>query len=437
MNDPNGFVYYNGQFHMFYQHYPDAPQWGLMHWGHAVSDDLICWRECSVALTPDAPYDENGCFSGSSIVHGGKLYAFYTGNAADGRQTQCLAISEDGERFAKYPGNPVIGQPPETVKPQQFRDPCVFRHGDWFFMIVGAESTGGRGQAVVYRSNNLTDWTYLHTITAGAEEALGYMWECPGMFFVKDQAVLLLCPQGIAQRPPHHIHQDAGYLVGRFDGETGDYTHGGFHKLDSGFDFYAPQVITGPSGRLLMAAWMSTWDTPAPTSVCQWAGSMILPREVTLRDGLLRFTPAHEIQRHLLPVAAYAGAQCRDLPMLRCDAGRLEVVAENKDFTVRLFCSPDGEEYTAIFFDAQTRSLCLDLNRSGEAARDSRCVTLPQTDTVHLDIYLDRSSVEVYSNDGALVMTARVFPRPGSDGIQCSGGRAFRRVSLWKFAIRP
>ncbi|MBN1777346.1 MAG: glycoside hydrolase family 32 protein [Clostridiales bacterium] len=432
-NDPNGFVFFNGRFHLFYQHYPFAPQSGLMHWGHWQSDDLVRWEHLPIALTPDKPYDAGGCFSGSSVVHEGRLHVFYTGNGADGTQTQCLAVSGDGLHFLKYKNNPVINGPPDTVIPNQFRDPCVFRRGKRFYMVVGAEGKDHQGQAAVYVSNDLLDWTYLNAISAG-DDSLGHMWECPNLFFIGEDAVLLLSPQGIAGRPPFSSSHDSGYFVGRFDADTGTYAHGEFRKLDMGFDFYAPQAAADGTGRAILTAWMSTWETPAPTGACQWAGSMILPREIAVQDDRLLFRPARELERYMKPVFAAETVSCGDLPPLKATAGRLQIFVENKDFVVELFRSADGREYTALSYSADAHTLALDLSRSGEAARGIKSVALAQPpEVLQLDIYFDRSSVEVFVNEGGYVMTARVFPHQGSDGIRLSGKAAFRRIRLWEF----
>jgi len=435
MNDPNGFIFFDGRYHLFYQYNPYAPQWGLMYWGHSVSDDLVRWRHLPAALSPDQPYDCNGCFSGTAAVREGMLYLFYTGNAMDGRQTQCVAVSRDGVRFRKYEGNPVISRPPDTGKPNHFRDPGVFRRDGRYYMVVGNSSRQHRqGRAILYGSDDLLRWAYVGTIAADGE-SVGYMWECPSLFSLGGSDVLMLSPQGVNADPACQPGYNSGYFVGRLDVRTGAYAHGSFRLLDHGFDFYAPQTTLDASGRRLMVAWMNIWDTPMPTARCQWAGSMTLPRVLSLENGAVRSRPVQEIERYRKPLFCALNVRVSQLPPLRGRACELlvQVAALDTDvLTLLLFCSADGKEYTALTYDRRTRRLLLDREHSGEGVGGTRSVT-PEgsAEALELRIFLDRSSVEVFVNDGAYVMTARVYPQASSDRITLRGEGKLRRFELW------
>ena len=138
MNDPNGLIYYKGKYHAFFQHYPYAPRWGQMHWGHAVSENLLDWEELDIALCPDEPYEnDGGCFSGSAIEKDGRLYLFYTSVSHELGQTQSVAFSDDGITFTKYENNPVIKESPLGSN-REFRDPKVFEYEGGYRMVVGA-----------------------------------------------------------------------------------------------------------------------------------------------------------------------------------------------------------------------------------------------------------------------------------------------------------
>ena len=435
MNDPNGFIQMDGRYHLFYQHNPLAPEWGLMHWGHSVSDDLVRWRHLPVALAPDAPYDRNGCFSGSSVCKDGRLYLFYTGNAMDGRQTQCLAVSDDCVHFVKHERNPILPAPPPDSKPNHFRDPCVVKRGDLYWMAVGSSHREREsGQVILYRSENLLDWTYVNTLDADGD-GMGYMWECPGLFTLDGQDALMLSPEGELDNPRFHGRHSSGCYLGALDDKTGAYTHGPFEPLDGGFDFYAPQTAPDATGRRIMVAWMNVWDTPLQMPRCPWAGSITLPRVLSVENGRLKSRPIPEIERYRKPayaardVAASAvGPLCGTVCEL---ALRAQALSANP-FSVRLFGRADGRESAALVWEPAERLLSLTREQQDGNATDRRTVRLDGgADTLEVRIFLDRSSVEVFINDGDAVMSARVYPERGADGIAFEGDARLVEIALW------
>ena len=158
MNDPDGLVFFRGRYHIFYQHYPHAPRWGQMHWGHAVSTDLIHWEELPIALYPDMPYeDDGGCFSGSAVVKDDRLYLFYTSVSHELGQTQSVAYSDDGVNFRKYEDNPVISRNP--LGAVDFRDPKVTLINGVYHMVVGS-GDAETGKVLLFLSEDLLHWDY-------------------------------------------------------------------------------------------------------------------------------------------------------------------------------------------------------------------------------------------------------------------------------------
>ena len=165
MNDPNGLIYFQGKYHVFFQYYPHAPRWGPMHWGHAVSDDLIHWEELPIALFPNMEYEnDGGCFSGSAIVKDGRLYLFYTSVSRELGQTQSVAYSDDGLYFTKYSGNPVILENPLGFR--DFCDPKVTYMDDTYYMVVGSGDEYS-GKVLLFNSNDLFHWAYVGVLFAG------------------------------------------------------------------------------------------------------------------------------------------------------------------------------------------------------------------------------------------------------------------------------
>ena len=153
INDPNGLIQVNGVYHLFYQHNPDGPFWGDIHWGHARSTDLFHWEHLPLAMAPDQPYDNFGVFSGCAVLNNGTPTVVYTGVQKDayGTQLPCVATSDDDLiTWHKHPANPVIAQAPAGVSPDNFRDHSIWKEGDAWFMVMGASFQGKTGAALIY-----------------------------------------------------------------------------------------------------------------------------------------------------------------------------------------------------------------------------------------------------------------------------------------------
>ncbi|HZG85812.1 glycoside hydrolase family 32 protein [Paenibacillus sp.] len=445
MNDPNGLVYFRGEYHAFYQHDPYRPTQGPMHWGHAKSADLVHWEHLPVALAPSEPYDldesgsAGGCWSGSAVEDDGKLVLMYTGHVDGGTppEAQCLAVSEDGVRFAKDAANPVIPAPPETGV-FGFRDPKVWKRGDTWYAVVGS-GLNGKGRALLYDSRNLREWRYIG-VAAESDGTEGNMWECPDLFPLGDggEHVLIVSPMNMGATKTM-------YMSGTFDYETGTFRRAYAERLDYGFDFYAPQTFRDGRGRRLLLAWMNIWGAAMPEQADGWMGAMTLPRELTLgRDGKLRMRPTEELRALRIALASSASSLAVEegvsaIPGLRGDA--LELVAEweagSADaFGLRLRCSPDGSEYTEIRYDVRERRLVVDRDRSGagDGGRSEAYVEPAEDGGLRLHVFLDRSSVEVFAGDGAVTMTNRMYPDPSSLGAAwfAEGGSArLRTFEAW------
>ena len=295
INDPNGFCYFNGEYHVFYQYHPYSSQWGPMHWGHVASKDLVNWKTKPIALAPTDEYDKDGCFSGSAIEKDNTLYLFYTGHVVLDKendkddaqlQTQCVAISEDGISFKKLENNPIINIDsfPEdlNILKEHFRDPKVWKYNDMYYKVVGAQTTEKTGQALIYKSKDLLNWEFVNVMAMSTEEEnLGFMWECPNFAEIDNYEVLILSPQGVEPEGNKflNLHQ-SGYFLGKMDYNTGIFEReNDFEMLDYGFDFYAPQIMQDEkNNRCLMIGWLAMWESEMPEQEEGWAGMMSIPR---------------------------------------------------------------------------------------------------------------------------------------------------------------
>lgn len=437
-NDPNGFCFYKGQYHLFYQYHPHSAQWGPMHWGHVVSDDLVHWKHLPIALAPTNDYDRDGCFSGSGIEKDGRLYLLYTGNIPN-EQNQSMAFSDDGIHFVKYEHNPVIVAPDDKdvdIFRPDFRDPKVWLHGDTYYMVVGARTKDKmRGQILLYESKDLLEWKF-KSIATTAEGNEGDMHECPNFATVEGKDVMLLSPQGIKRVGNMYKNLfQSGYFVGKLDYETGIFIHGDFELLDYGFDFYAPQVTKIPDGRTIMIAWLQSWFTVEVEQEDGWAGLMTVPREVHVKNGKVVTPPIKEITSLRLSEKSYEDLifyEDKTFDGVEGEVGELVLdidLTETKAFEIDLRVGE--EEKSVITYDDALHLFKFNRDKAGAGGDGEREVKLPPSDKMNLRIFLDRSSIEIFINDGEYVLSNRVYPRSDSTGINfIPTGGAFKIDSL-------
>lgn len=286
INDPNGLCFFKGQYHAFFQHYPHAPKWGPMHWGHAVSDDLIHWKELPIALYPDMPYENGGgCFSGSALERDGRLYLMYTSVSKEQGQTQSMAVSEDGLHFVKLPENPVIARSPLDTENRDFRDPKIFSYKNEYRMVCGA-GVDGLASVLLFRSDDLLHWRYMNPIFQSRE--YGPVPECPDLFPLGDKWVLLFSRMDETR--------SVQFVIGDFDGER--FIPESFQQPEVGTDFYAAQSFLDNKNRRLVIGWLFNWNRTVPENAVR-AGALSLARELSLQNGRLFMAPAAEAKPFL------------------------------------------------------------------------------------------------------------------------------------------
>lgn len=446
MNDPNGLIYHDGVYHVFYQWNPDACRHGAKHWGHFVSTDLVHWQALPAALAPDTDYESHGCYSGSAVVHEGGIALFYTGNARSddgGRSsTQCVAYSADGVSFAKV--GPVIPTPPRGYT-AHFRDPKVWREGADWFMVVGAQTEDEKGTVLLYRGKSLSEWSFVGELLS--ERAFGYMCECPDVATVDGREILLFCPQGLAPEGErfHNIYQ-AGYLVGGLDRSNGRFVSGGrpaFEELDRGFDFYAPQTFVDGHGRTLMFGWMGMpEEEETPTVANGWTHCLTLPRELRFENGRLYQRPPAELEAmrgkpHVIDRLSLFSEPHDEywLPFFGA-AFELQLTIDATADAWLDLCVGHGE-FTRLAFDQASRRLSLDRSASGRgitpAANNVRRSAPLAAGPVDLRIFVDHSCIEIFVNGGEQVFSARVYPAAGSDRLRlgATAPAQARNIVFW------
>lgn len=439
LNDPNGFVYFQGRYHLFYQWNPFETKHGSKFWGHYSSSDLAVWQAEPMALVPSDPFDKNGCYSGSAIEHNGELYLFYTGNVKNERGEretyQCLAVSEDGLHFDKK--GPVVYLPEGFTA--HFRDPKVWKENNQWFMVIGAQDEKEQGCAVLYTSENLYDWGYEGIIAGSHRQSLGYfgyMWECPDLFTLQDTDILLVCPQGLdAKGFKYNNVFQSGYFSGHFDPKQVTFTHTDFHELDHGFDFYAPQTTVDAKGRRLLFAWMGITDESEPyhpTIKYNWVHAMTLPRELVYKEGFIHQRPVEELKRLRSNQVMHRGTcienEERAIKGIVGKSIELDLthfdVEELKEFTITI----RGDTILSYQADEQVFTLGRKSLINGELETRSH----PIGSLENLRIFLDTSSIEIFINHGRDVFTARFFPDPDDESIVFNAkGRIKFDIEKW------
>ena len=491
MNDPNGMVYYDGEYHLFYQHYPDSTVWGPMHWGHAVSKDLVHWEHLPIALYPDSL---GYIFSGSAVVDHQNTAGFKEGEesplvaiftyhdpigAKAGTNTfqyQGIAYSNDkGRTWIKYEGNPVVPNPGI----RDFRDPKVFWHkaSQQWVMIFAAWD-----RVRLYNSPNLKDWTF--TSEFGAEwGSHGGVWECPDLFELKvdgtDESkwVMLL---SINPGGPNG-GSATQYFVGDFDGKTftlndsfaesvkpentgnPEVKKENAQWLDFGRDNYAGVTwsdIPKEDGRRLFLGWMSNWNyaNVVPTEV--WRSAMTVPRSLHLeRNGesyRLLSRPVEEFS--VLREQSYEMEETTvdgfiDLSKkFEFTPTTSELLLEfeipegkTPDFGVEL--SNDEGDFYRIGLDVGENQYYSDRTQAGKKAFSAKFATdkhwaprLEKGQIVKMHLFIDVASLELFADDGATVMTEIFFPTKNFTQLKISSqkgrvklksGKIYELKSIW------
>ncbi|MGJ7913400.1 glycoside hydrolase family 32 protein [Neobacillus sp. LXY-1] len=443
LNDPNGFSFFNGEYHLFYQWFPLGPVHGLKYWYHTKSRDLVHWENIGIAIEPKDYFDSHGAYSGSAIEHNGELHLMYTGNTRDENWErhpyQCVAVMDRNGMISKRE-KPVISTLPKGYT-AHFRDPKVWKFGETFYAVIGAQRINETGCVLLYSSPNMSDWKWEGEIKTGLT-SFGYMWECPDYFEWQEKGVLIFSPQGLPPKGDeyHNIYQ-SGYILGeKLNFEDRSLIHGDFKELDRGFDFYAPQTMLDSMGRRILIGWMGLPELVYPTDRYGWAHCLTLPREITIQGDQLLQKPVQE------------------LALLRSEKVEAKVNIDNNTVEVAGFCGETYElmaeftepsalmfgvelrvgekEKTIIYYDQTSNKVIFDRTYSGEPFATQygtvrKCHL--NASALKLHIFVDVSSVEVFVNDGAEVFTARIFPKKDSTGIRffAQDGQVNLRATKW------
>jgi beta-fructofuranosidase len=428
-NDPNGFSFYQGEYHLFYQYNPYDTVWDSMHWGHAVSKDLLHWTYLPAAMAPDEEYDSFGCFSGCAIeASDGKQLIMYTGvrkEDSDGLdiQTQCIAVG-DGVDYVKYSQNPVLDERdlPVGMSPNNFRDPKIWQEPDGsYHCVVGGCRADNKGAILLFGSKDGLRWQF-ESILIENDGQYGTMWECPDFFPLDKKHVLMVSPQDMMPKGLEY-HNGGGTLclIGTYDEENQKFHYEKNQAIDYGIDFYAPQTVLTPDGRRVMIGWMQNWDTCALTRVQhdKWFGQMSLPRELSIKNGRLYQQPIRELEAYRSNQTKYQNVVVNRSLSLNGIEGR------TVDLKITVYPSEGGtyqkfsvlfaqnEQYQTVLSYSPAESLLVLDRRASGSRKDClhlrQCLIPSQNGELKIRLILDKFSVEVFINDGEFAMTSTIM----------------------------
>ncbi|HEX2606362.1 MAG TPA: glycoside hydrolase family 32 protein [Flavisolibacter sp.] len=455
MNDPNGMLFYNNTYHLFYQYYPDSTVWGPMHWGHATSTDLVHWTHQPIALYPDSL---GYIFSGSAVADvnntsgfgkDGKvpLVAIFTHHNPDGEksgsttyQNQSLAYSlDEGKTWTKYAGNPVLKNP--GIK--DFRDPKVSWHADskkWIMTLATLDRIS------FYSSPDLKSWTK-ESEFGKQFGAHGGVWECPDLFPMDYQGkkiwVLLV---SINPGGPNG-GSATQYFTGTFDGKTFTPFQTDIRWIDNGPDDYAGVTWGNTGDRRLFLGWMGNWQYAQVVPTKTWRSAMTVPRDLSLEKigdrYFLRSQPAPELDQlnekpefsatdmdgHQFDLTAKAGKLS--------GPSRLRLASDHiSSYTITL--SNASGEKVVIGYDSSRHQYYIDRTASGETAFEKGFAgrhTAPRialSDSTSLELIIDKASVELFADNGLTVMTEIFFPKQDYTDIRIASAAPFqiKKISL-------
>lgn len=451
MNDPNGLVYHNGEYHLFYQFNPFGNRWGHMSWGHAVSKDLVYWWHLPLAIPEEK---DTMIFSGSCVVDKNNtsgfakqagqipMVAIYTGHIEGKNQSQHIAYSlDDGRTWTKYDKNPVL-----DLNNKDFRDPKVFwfePQQKWVMAVVLAVEK----KVQFYSSKNLTQWELMsHYGPAGD---LNGIWECPDLFEVpvanepgKTKWVLMHSPAPYMQ-----------YFVGEFDGNTfkNDNTTSKIYRPDYGPDYYAAIAYNNlPAGQKPVSiGWINNWNYANDIPTTPWKSAMSLPRSLSVKkigdEWILMQQPVEQVKQLRQKLSSWKNINVKNnfLLPVQSQVCELELVFKPSSQSISGIRLAKGKgQYVEIGYDAAKDMLYIDRSRAGDTSFHAAFSKLSRYETslkskngrISLRIFLDKSILEVFANDGEAAMTAQIFPPDKNNGIELFSNESnvsFESVNFW------
>ena len=383
---------------------------------------MVNWEHLPVAL-PAATIEEDkdGCFSGSAIIHEGKMHLIYTGNRmVDGKngtkqmyQVQCLATSDDTINFKKH--GKVLEPPKDII---HFRDPKLWKEGDLYHMVIGM-GYEEKGFTKLFTSPDLRKWEDKGELSR--VDNMGYVWECPDLFKLNDKHLLMFSPQGIQKHKGYENRNlfQSGYMIGTWKSGEPFKVEKQFQEMDFGHDFYAPQSFEAADGRRIAVAWMDMWETPMPEKQHDWAGTFSLPRELQMtNEGKVKVLPIREVEALRKDEVELKGRNVTNEYIKIAEGVKsMEIILkwDQKDSNAEKYGLVLGDEDhtdggTYLYIDNQARRLILDRRYPKHGLSGYRSAPLLNEEPITVRVFFDGSMIEVFVDDGEYSASSRIYP---------------------------
>lgn len=414
VNDPNGLCYHQGKYQIFFQWNPFGCEHKHKHWTYTQTTNFINYTKPQIALAPVDKFDKDGCYSGSARSKNNKLEIIYTANLKDEQNIryprQVLVKQDDDGKFIKE--KIIIDTVPKGYT-THFRDPYIFTKNNRSFIILGAQREKLTGCALIYEEID-ENWIFRGELKTQLTD-FGYMWECPNLFTIDDKDILVFCPQGLkAQKYQYQNLYQAGYLIGQFNPDTLEFTHGEFHEFDMGFDFYAPQVLVHENRHILIG-WVGMPDKlqDYPTINDGWVHSLTLPRELILKNDKLYQRPISELNELNQNTTTKINTDKISLSANK----KLEISIPLKDISSWQGKLKFNDEYILLTYDKNTSVFTIDRNQLKLGGKGIRQFLVKTQNELNLSIYIDSSIIELYLQDGEYYATFCYYPTENTPDI--------------------
>ena len=426
INDPNGLCYFKGEYHIFFQYSPFEVEGGLKFWGHYITKDLINYKYVGVSIYPDEKYDCHGVYSGSAFIEDDKIYIYYTGNVKllgehdyieSGREANTmLTVSDDGINFSEKECLMEMKDYPKGIT-NHIRDPKVWKADNSYYMVQGARKYGDDrdndiGEVLIFSSKDKRNWKHISTVNT--KDRFGYMWECPDLFNLDGQNILITCPQGVKQI--ESVYENiylSGYFLINDDYKTKDsITVNDFTVLDKGFDFYAPQTFLDENGNRVIIGWMGVPDTEEThknlTVDYGWQHCLTIARELSFKNGKLYQKPHRSLEKLRNSMIFENKCSYSSLSDNLISADSYEVIVDNikdADNFELLISEGVSIKYKESKFILEFVN---DIGKQIGGGRGKRSAYLEKLENIR--ILIDTSTIEIFVNNGEMVFTTRYYP---------------------------